>query len=344
MKHNFKVLSVHSGYLIGAKGYRIDKYSLDGKRLEHTGNVIDSKYAKFAGCKMTRRLIRAELTGLYALDNGDMIAVGKKGLFRRNTPVGGESTESKESKECDFHKVFAMPRGSKPLNLCITRNGHIFFGEYFQNMEKVAVNVYGSMDGGRSWDVVYTFAEGNINHVHGLFLDPYTDRIWVLTGDRENECIIGWTDDEFKTLHEELRGGQEYRSCQLFFYKDFVVYATDSQYIENEIRKIDRKTLEITTLAKVQGSAIKGGQCGDVAFISTTVEPSEVNLEKASHVWVSKDGEHWQDVYKAEKDCLPAILQYGTIEFPNYKEINNELYFSGRAVKGLDGKTTSVII
>lgn len=79
--------------------------------------------------------------------------------------------------------------------------------------------------------------------------------MWVLTGDRENECVIGYTDDEFKSFHEVLRGGQEYRSCQLFFYKDFIVYATDSQYIENEIRAINRETLEISILAKIQGSA-----------------------------------------------------------------------------------------
>ena len=343
MKHDFKVLSVQSGYLMGAKGYRIDKYSLDGKRLEHIGNVIDPKYAKFAGCKLTRRLMRAELTGLYTLENGDMIAVGKRGLFLREFHMVS-SSKFQASGGGDFNKVVGMPRGSKPLNLCIAKSGHIFFGEYYQNMDKQEVNIYGSMDCGRTWKVVYTFLAGNINHVHGLFLDPYTDRIWVLTGDRENECIIGWTDDEFKTLHEELRGGQEYRSCQLFFYKDFIVYATDSQYIENEIRKIDRKTLEITTLAKVQGSAIKGGQCGDVSFLSTTVEPSEVNLENATHVWVSKDGEHWQDVLSVEKDSLPSILQFGTIEFPQYQEIGNELFFSGRAVKGLDGKTTSVTI
>lgn len=343
MKHDFKVLSVRSGYLIGAKGYSIDKYSLDGKRQEHIGNVIDPRYAKFAGCKLTRRLMRAELTGLYTLDNGDMIAIGKKGLFLREGSRGSSSTSS-PTEGGDFHKVFGMPRGSKPLNLCIAKSRHIFFGEYYQNMDKQEVNIYGSMDGGRTWKEVYTFPAGNINHVHGLFFDPYTDRIWVLTGDRENECIIGWTDDEFKTLHEELRGGQEYRSCLLFFYKDFIVYATDSQYIENEIRKIDRKTLEITALAKIQGSAVKGGQCHDVAFLSTTVEPSEVNLEKASHVWLSNDGEHWQDVFSAKKDCLPAILQFGTIEFPQYQEIGNELFFSGRALNGLDGKTTSVTI
>ena len=41
-------------------------------------------------------------------------------------------------------------------------------------------------------------SKGNINHVHGLFYDKYTQCVWVLTGDRENECIIGYTDDEFR--------------------------------------------------------------------------------------------------------------------------------------------------
>lgn len=81
--------------------------------------------------------------------------------------------------------------------------------------------------------------------------------MWVLTGDRENECVIGYTDDEFKSFHEVLRGGQEYRSCQLFFYKDFIVYATDSQYIENEIRAINRETLEISILAKFKGQPLR---------------------------------------------------------------------------------------
>lgn len=329
MKYDFKVLSVQSGYFIGAKGYRVDKYSLDGKPQEHIGNVIDSKYAKLAGFKLTRRLVRAELTGLYTLNNGDMLSIGKKGLFLRDS-------------SSDFQKVFAMPRGSKPLNMCIKRNGHIFFGEYFQNMEKTAVNIYGSEDGGRTWEVVYTFTAGSINHVHGLFIDPYTDRIWVLTGDRENECIIGWTDDEFKTMHEELRGGQEYRSCNLFFYKDFIVYATDSQYIENEIRKIDRKTLEITTLAKIQGSAIKGGQCGDVAYISTTIEPSDINKDRNSHIWVTKDGIHWEDKFVAKKDCWPAIFQFGTFEFPQNACCDGKLWFSGRALKGYDNKSSYI--
>ena len=177
-----------------------------------------------------------------------------------------------------------------------------------------------------------------------MFFDKYTDRIWVATGDRENECIIGYTEDEFKTFKEVFRGGQEYRTCQLFFYNDFIVFGTDTQYEQNVIKKFDRETLEITELQKVQGSVIKGGQVGDVAFISTTVEPSKVNKDKYAHLWVTKDGLHWEERYKAKKDCWPSIFQFGTFEFPQYYGIDKleRLYFSGRALKGLDGKSTYI--
>ena len=94
---------------------------------------------------------------------------------------------------------------------------------------------------------------------------------------------------------------------------------------------------------EVQGSVIKGGQVGDVSFFSTTVEPSKVNRDKYAHLWVTKDGLHWEERYKAKKDCWPAIFQFGTFEFPQYNvEKIDRLYFSGRAVKGLDGKTTYI--
>lgn len=293
---------------------------------------VDDKFALPSRIALTRRFLRAEITGLYALANGNRIAVAKKGLFL------------KKKGSNNFEKCFSMPRGSKPLNLCLAPSGNIYFGEYFQNMEKQSVNIYCSKDNAKTWHIAYTFEAGNINHIHGLFFDKFTNRIWVATGDRENECIIGYTEDEFKTFKEVFRGGQEYRTCQLFFYKDFIVFGTDTQYEQNVIKKFDRKTLEITELQKVQGSVIKGGQVGDVAFISTTVEPSKVNKDKYAHLWVTKDGLHWEERYKAKKDCWPSIFQFGTFEFPQYYGIDKleRLYFSGRALKGLDGKSTYI--
>lgn len=323
-KKEGKILSVCRTGLLFADGYRLrDEHGKYG--------VNDSRFSMLSRHSISRRFLRAEITNFYTLNNGDQIAIAKKGLF----------LQKKGSKT--FEKCFAMPRGSKPLNLCFAPSGNIFFGEYFQNMEKQVVNIYRSEDNAHTWHIAYTFKSGSINHIHGLFFDKYTNRIWVATGDRENECIIGYTEDEFKTFVEVFRGNQEYRTCQLFFYQDFIVFGTDTQYEQNVIKKFDRKTLEITELQNVQGSVIKGGQVGDVAFISTTVEPSKINTDKYAHLWVTKDGLHWEERYKAKKDWLPFIFQFGTFEFPQYNvEKIDRLYFSGRALKGLDGKTTYI--
>lgn len=328
---NIKVLEVHDDYFIGAKGYKLCKYLFATKKYEYVGKVADFKYALASSFFLTRRLLRAEITHLYSLSNGDRIVIAKKGIFR--CPKG----------ETVFKKCFSVPRGSRPMNLVITPDDQIYFGEYFANMEKKPVNIYHSADGGITWRVAYTFTEGNINHIHGLFWDPYTKRIWIATGDRENECIIGNTDDGFKTLNIVLRGGQDYRATNLLFYRDFIIYATDSQYIVNEIRRINRDTLCIDVLNEIQGSAIKGGQNGEFSYISTTVEPSKVNKDCFSHLWISHNGVEWVDVFHAEKDILPALFQFGSIEFPHFfMKKMDFILCSGRAVKRIGGHTIKI--
>lgn len=330
-----KVLEVGDNYFIASKGYKLVKYDFKQKSYEYLAQVLDRKYGLFARFSLLKRFLRAEITGLYTLKNGDCLLIAKKGIF----------SKGKESNT--FKKVFSVPRGSKPLNICELPNGHIYFGEYFANVEKKAVHVYASLDGGMTWQIAFSFSEGNINHIHGLFWDQFTDKLWFCTGDRKNECIIGYTEDEFKTITEVFRGDQEFRSCQLFFYETFIVFATDSQYMQNEIKMFDRDTLEITSIAEIQGTAIKGGQLGAVSFLSTTVEPSKVNMDSFSHVWMTKNGTEWAEVYKSEKDVWPAILQFGSIEFPRYTNSSDamkRLFFSGRALKKIDGSSLSISI
>ena len=325
-----KVLIVGNNEIIISRGHRLYRYNLQDDNKSFQVTLQNGVYTLFSVNKYLRRLTRSEIFAVYEQGNKYLI-IAKKGLFVY------------DSDNKTINKCFDIRRGSKPLNVCLLSNGHLFFGEYFQNPQKQAVSIYCSDDGARTWHVAYTFTAGNINHIHGLFFDKYTNRIWVATGDRENECIIGYTEDEFKTFEEVFRGGQEYRTCQLFFYKDFIVFGTDTQYEQNVIKKFDRKTLELTELQEVQGSVIKGGQVGDVAFISTTVEPSTVNTDKYAHLWVTKDGQHWEEHYKAKKDCLPSVFQFGTFEFPQYiVDKIDRLYFNGRALSGLDGKITHI--
>ena len=275
-------------------------------------------------------MTRAEISKYYLLQDSTELCIARKGIFRR------------EKGEKDFEKVFHVIRGSRPMFLCEDVDGGVYFGEYFQNMEKQAVHIYGSHDHGKTWEIVHTFPEGNINHVHGIYMDPYTKKMWFATGDRENECIIGYTEDGFKTMKEVFRGGQEYRTCVLFFYKDFIVFGTDSQYQQNELKKFDRKTLEITHLQDVQGPVIRGAQIGDISMISTDVEPSEVNKDTKAYVWITKDGLKWEELCSAEKDWLPSMLfQFGVFDLPSYSPDANidKIYVTGKAVKKYGGHT-----
>jgi hypothetical protein len=328
-----KVLDVQEEYLIGAKGYKLFKYDFKSKKWKYEAILCDIKNSLLSTFFLTRRFFRAEITKLYTLNDGTQICIAKKGIFKRE--FGG----------CKFVKCFTVPRGSRPMNLCIDNNNHIYFGEYFTNAKKKPVHVYHSTDTGKSWDIAYTFPEGEINHIHGIFLDPYSNLIWVATGDRENECIIGNTSDGFKTLNVVFRGGQEYRAVNLLFYKDFIIYATDSQYLKNEIKKIDRRNFDISVLAKIQGSGIYGGQCGDYGFFSTSVEPSKVNKDKNSHLWLSRNGLEWEEIFKARKDIWNGTLfQFGSILFPQYNTTKplKKFFFYGRALKKIGGSSLGI--
>lgn len=327
---NLKILYVGANYQVASDGYKLFRCDNNDEGWESYTHINDSTNSLLASFALSRRLARAEISKLYQLRDGTELCIARKGIFRREREVD------------KFVKVFNVIRGSRPMFLCEDVNGGVYFGEYFQNMKKKAVHIYGSKDHGKTWNIVYTFPEGNINHVHGIYLDPYTNRMWYATGDRENECIIGYTEDGFKTVTEVFRGGQEYRTCVLFFYKDFIVFGTDSQYQQNVLKCFDRKTLEITELQKVQGPVIRGAQYRDISMVSTDVEPSDVNNDKNAYVWITRDGLRWEKLCHAEKDFLnPTLFQFGVFDLPQYAPDYNgsKIYVTGKAVKGCGGDT-----
>lgn len=331
---NIKILEVGDDYLIGVKGYSFYKYSYNkNNKWIYYSKVKDFKYSLLSNFYLLRRLFRAEITNLYSLSDGSQICIAKKGIFRK----------SKDKKI--FERCFKINRGSRPLNLCIDENENLFFGEYFQNENREDVHIYYSSDKGASWGKIFTFPSGKIRHIHAVQHDPFTNLIWVITGDDEEECIIGYTSDKFKTFNIIFKGNQEFRTCRLFFYKDFIAYATDSPIIENQIKIFNRDNFELFNINKIQGSVIKGGQCNNISFFSTAVEKSSINFCKESHLWITKDGLNWIDVYKDKKDSLPFVFQFGSFEFPNYKtKTINKLYFSGRALISSGNKSIFIPI
>ena len=162
----------------------------------------------------------------------------------------------------------------------------------------------------------------------------------MATGDDDDACIFGYTEDGFKTIVKEYSGSQQYRVCVPLFTEEEIIFATDSQFEQNMIRSINRETGEVRDLQKIQGSGIYAVQNGTLMMVSTTVEPSEVNKDHASHLWYSWNGHNWKELISFEKDCLPkTYFQFGSIRFPYYEGESDHVVFHGRALRKLDGKT-----
>lgn len=330
---NFSVLFIDPSYFIVSKGYNLYKFFPCTNKLTHFASLSDGKNNLFAMFKLTRRLFRAEIRSLYHFQNDTWMCIAKKGLFRYN----------KENKK--FEKCCEIEKGSRPMNLCQAQDGTIYYGEYCYNPDRKPMRIFQSKNNGESWSVAYVFQNGEINHIHGIFNDPYTGRLWVATGDDDGACVFGYTEDGFKTFVREYAGSQQYRVCVPLFTPDEIVFATDSQYEKNLIRSIDRKTGEIKDWQTIQGSGIYAAQNGKLMLVSTTVEPSEVNKDQSSHLWYSWDGHNWKELISFEKDCLPkTYFQFGSIRFPNYEGESDYVVFNGRALKKIDGKTIIIPI
>ena len=319
---------VSSEYWLISIGYKVYRYNPKTMERDLFGVLDDKKNAYLASFKLSRRLLRAEITHLYHFQNDIWMCIAKKTLFKYN-----KNNELFE-KCCDIEK------GSRPMNLCQSQDGTIYYGEYCYNPDRKPMRVFQSKDNGDTWTVAYEFKDGEVNHIHGVFNDSYTNRLWVATGDDDKACIFGYTEDGFNTFVKEYKGSQQYRICVPMFTKDEIIFATDSQYEQNVIRSINRKTGEVKDLQKIQGSGIYAVQNGNLMMVSTTVEPSEVNKDNSSHIWYSCDGHHWKELISFEKDSLPkTYFQFGSIRFPYYEGESDYVVFHGRALKKLDGKT-----
>ena len=74
--------------------------------------------------------------------------------------------------------------GSRPLRIC-NSGKKIYYGEYRRNKERSPVFIWEGENYGESWHPIREIT--NVRHIHGIFKDPYTDNLWVTTGDEDSE-------------------------------------------------------------------------------------------------------------------------------------------------------------
>lgn len=202
--------------------------------------------------------------------------------------------------------------GSRPLVVTEFKND-VYYGEYTSNPNRDPIRLFKSSLDKTKFEAFYIFK--NIRHIHGVQHDPYSDRLFVTTGDEDDECIIGYFED--KAFLPLVQGSQQARGIQLLFSKDYIFYATDAPHEKNYIYKIDRKTKEIRKVQEIGGPVFYGTQLGNLLFFSTVCEPSKVNNQKEVELWFSADGTDWRCIQTFKKDKYHMkLFQYGQLIFP----------------------------
>lgn len=238
------------------------------------------------------------------------------------------------------HQVtFDILRGNRPLNIAKVEEINnfedaLYFGEYFANFQRESVHIY-KRNVNCNWEIVYTFPQGTIEHIHAIVPDKFRDCLWILTGDFDKASGIWMAKNNFKEVKPILIGEQNFRSCVAFPEEKGIVYATDSQFETNSIRILYEKDSRWISefICEINGPAIYGCKVKDNLFFSTSVEgdslskgklmkfldnvPGEGIKEPYSHIVGGNSDKGFSVLSKNKKDLYPFILfQFGAITFP----------------------------
>lgn len=279
-----------------------------------------------------RITLRPECVELFQFPNGEVLAMSAGRMWHRPGP--GERFEETLALR---HYGIGIGLGIRNVGLAKMKNGSILFGEYFVNKKRGAVRLFSSKDNGRNWQIVHKFQPGRIRHVHAVQQDPFSNRTWILTGDRNRESMVAWTLDGGKTLNPIGQGKQRWRVTQMAFTPKALFWGADTSNSEEDgVYKWERDTRQLSKIASVGGNMFYATRlAGGLIVMSTNREGTRNEKNDKTSLWfIDKD----KDVISIEFGSRENRRKYAKLRFQrtqghvalamtvlNHKQYNNEL-------------------
>lgn len=286
--------------------------------------------------KLLSRLFRFDIRAAVALGNQRVLLSKGSRVFELDMAEGSLSAG------WDFGE------GIRPLQFSTIEDvdgfeDGVYFGGYVHNYEKKPVSVYRRVDIDQ-WETVYTFKNGEINHVHNIVVDSYRKCLWIFTGDFDEAAAIWKVTDGFKTVERIRYGDQRWRGSVVFVLKEGLLYATDTPRADDYLYFLNPQTIEQTEVMPLPGSCIYGCQWKDNYVIATTVEGDGGDMsfikkwfgrkrgrgikDEYVHMFCGNLDDGFREIYKEKKDRLPfTLFQFGVFKFPSGVNKWNTLYF-----------------
>lgn len=305
----------HEGLLF-SKGKSIFKRRWNGEIQKiislHTG-LIDRF---LSNSKLYRRLTRSHINHILPVQKGYLLVF-----------VSGKIYYIDKNQGTVIHQTDIQ--GSQPLHIT-SLDGTVYYGQYIRRSEKPPIKLLKSNPPYKKWETVRVFDD--IRHIHGVFKDPFTQTLWITTGDDDSESKIMQLSGKSYQTEFVLEGSQMNRTVTLLFDEDYIYYGTDSPRQKNYICRFKRYNTDIEKLQETGGSVFYGTKVKDQLFFSTAWEPSKVNKSNNIDLWSSTNGMDWDKLLSLKKDWFHnKLFRYGMIFFPSGPSDGKHVWFSTMA-------------
>lgn len=197
--------------------------------------------------------------------------------------------------------------------IAITPDGNVYFSEY-ANKTGRDTRLISIKNNGTKLDVCHTFSGSTIKHAHGIYWDKYRSRLWVTTGDNNEQSCFFYSDDEFKTLKKFAGGDQTWRAVSLMIFKEALVWGMDAgkDTSENDLNYIyhcNVNTKERQRVQLINGPAYHITETTEGGFfLGVNYEPGcKQNISAEAAIWYSDNGLTWDKKLTLPYTASPEI-------------------------------------
>lgn len=227
--------------------------------------------------------------------------------------------------------------GGRPMRFGMDAwRGEVLIGEYASNPRRGPMHVYAVEPSGLV--VRHRFPAGSVRHIHAVQRDPFTDQLWVTTGDYGRECRILRSGDGMRSAELIGSGDQSWRATALLFDEDAVYWGMDSPLERCQVFRWDRTTRRRHAIGELPGPIWHA--CANRAgwrLFSTAVEPSHRFSDPRAFLYGGVRDRPLREMMDIHKDSWSVRwFQPGLILFPTGIAPENFVVFSGTGVRGLD--------
>ena len=273
---------------------------------------------------VVERILRPGPHFVKCVESDTFVGLYGGNLFRFNTHVAKSRL------------LWSLQRGRRVLRngACVV-GSELLVGDYWQNKDRSDVRIHRINLATGMASSFLVFPEGKVRHVHFIQRDPYTGRLWIGTGDEDEECLVLSVDLEDPRLQTVGGGSQRWRAVSVLFTEKSVIWGSDNHEGSNAIYRYDRESGDVHTVGPVIGPVYYSASVGGHMLFGTTVEKGQGDQDGFGRLYALSRSGVLEEVHAERKDRLPAgLFGYGMFEFADGPDRDGAFWVTLRGFRG----------